>query len=116
LRAVFTNDDDSLVPGLFARIRIPLSDRHPALLVNERAVGTDLSQKFVLVLTPTNTVAYQPVQLGPMVDGERIVRSGLQPGDEIVVDGLERVRPGMPVSAEKALTQATSADTQTARR
>ncbi|HXB57947.1 MAG TPA: efflux RND transporter periplasmic adaptor subunit [Candidatus Acidoferrales bacterium] len=116
LRAVFTNDDDSLVPGLFARIRIPLSDRHPALLVNERAVGTDLSQKFVLVLTPTNTVAYQPVQLGPLVDGERIVRSGLQPGDEIVVDGLERVRPGMPVSAEKALTQVTSADTQTARR
>jgi RND family efflux transporter MFP subunit len=116
LRAVFTNDDDSLVPGLFARIRIPLSDRHPALLVNERAVGTDLSQKFVLVLTPTNTVAYQPVQLGPLVDGERIVRSGLQPGDEIVVDGLERVRPGMPVSAEKALTQATSADAQTARR
>ena len=116
LRAVFTNDDGSLVPGLFARIRIPLSDRHPALLVNERAVGTDLSQKFVLVLTPTNTVAYQPVQLGPLVDGERIVRSGLQPGDEIVVDGLERVRPGMPVSAEKALTQVTSADTQTARR
>jgi len=75
-----------------------------------------LSQKFVLVLTPTNTVAYQPVQLGPLVDGERIVRSGLQPGDEIVVDGLERVRPGMPVSAEKALTQVTSADTQTARR
>jgi RND family efflux transporter MFP subunit len=116
LRAVFTNDDGSLVPGLFARIRIPLSDRHPALLVNERAIGTDLSQKFVLVLTPTNTVAYQPVQLGPLVDGQRIVRSGLQPGDEIVVDGLERVRPGMPVSAEKALTQATSADAQTARR
>ena len=116
LRAVFTNEDDSLVPGLFARIRIPLSDRHPALLVNERAVGTDLSQKFVLVLTPTNTVAYQPVQLGPLVDGERIIRSGLQEGDEIVVDGLERVRPGMPVSAEKQLAQTSSSATQTARR
>ena len=116
LRAVFTNDDESLVPGLFARIRIPLSDRHPALLVNERAIGTDLSQKFVLVLTPTNTVTYQPVQLGPMVDGQRIIRSGLQEGNEIVVDGLERVRPGMPVSADKELSEVTSADAQTARR
>jgi multidrug efflux pump subunit AcrA (membrane-fusion protein) len=86
------------------------------LLVNERAIGTDLSQKFVLVLTPTNTVAYQPVQLGPLVDGERIIRSGLQTGDEIVVDGLERVRPGMPVSADKELAQTTSPDSQTARR
>lgn len=116
LRAVFTNDDGSLVPGLFARIRIPLSNRHPAMLVDERAIGTDLSQKFVLILTPTNTVAYRPVQLGPLINGQRIVRSGLQPGDEIVVDGLERVRPGMPVSPEKELTEVTSAETQTAHR
>jgi RND family efflux transporter MFP subunit len=116
VRAVFSNEDGSLVPGLFTRIRIPLSDRHPALLVNERAVGTDLSQKFVLMLTPSNTVAYQPVELGPLVDGQRIIRSGLQAGDEIVVDGLERVRPGMPVSAQKELSNVTSADTQTARR
>jgi len=114
LRAVFANDDGSLVPGLFTRIRIPLSDRHSALLVDERAIGTDLSQKFVLVLTPTNTVAYQPVQLGPLIDGQRIVRSGLQAGDEIVVNGLERVRPGMPVSAEKELAK--SASIQTAQR
>ena len=116
MRAVFSNDDGSLVPGLFARIRIPMSARHPALLVDERAVGTDLSQKFVLVLTPTNTVAYQPVQLGPMADGERIVRSGLDAGDEIVVNGLERVRPGMPVSAQKELASATPLKTETARR
>ena len=116
LRAVFTNDDGSLVPGLFARIRIPLSDRHSAMLVDERAIGTDQSQKFVLVLTPTNTVAYQPVQLGPLVDGQRIVRSGLQPGDEIVVNGLERVRPGMPVSAQKELAQTAPANGQTVQR
>jgi RND family efflux transporter MFP subunit len=119
LRAVFKNDDGNLVPGLFARIRIPLSDRHPAMLVDERAIGTDQSQKFVLVLTPTNTVAYQPVQLGPLVEGQRIVRSGLQPGDEIVVNGLERVRPGMPVSADKAgkaFAKAGAAGEQTARR
>jgi RND family efflux transporter MFP subunit len=117
LRAVFTNNDGSIVPGLFARIRIPLSDRHPAMLVDERAIGTDQSQKFVLVLTPTNTVAYQPVQLGPLVEGQRIVRSGLQPGDQIVVNGLERVRPGMPVSADKAdKALAKTAGGQTARR
>ncbi|HEX9048658.1 MAG TPA: efflux RND transporter periplasmic adaptor subunit [Verrucomicrobiae bacterium] len=101
LRAIFTNISGSIVPGLFARIRIPLSDRHPALLVDERAIGTDQSQKFVLALTPTNTVAYQPVQLGPQFEGRRIIRSGLQPGQEIVVNGLERVRPGMPVTVAK---------------
>lgn len=115
LRAVFSNDDGSLVPGLFARIRVPMSDRHPELLVDERAVGTDLSQKYVLLLTPTNTVAYQPVQLGPLIDGQRIVTSGLAVGDEIVVEGLERVRPGMPVTPERQLANAADA-TQTARR
>ena len=115
LRAVFTNNDGSLVPGLFARIRIPMSDRHPALLVDERSIATDLSQKFVLRLTPTNTVAYQPVQLGPMIEGQRVILSGLSAGDEIVVEGLERVRPGMPVSPEKEISKAAVA-AQTARR
>lgn len=115
LRAVFTNEDGSIVPGLFARIRIPLSDKHPALLVDERAIGTDQSQKFVLMLTPTNTVAYQPVQLGPLVDGQRIIRTGLQAGDEIVVNGMERIRPGMPVSPQKDLANATPSG-ETARR
>jgi len=118
LRAVFSNDDGRIVPGLFARIRIPLSERHPALLVDERAIGTDQSQKFVLSLTPTNTVAYQPVQLGPMADGKRIIRSGLQAGQEIVINGLERVRPGMPVTAEKETlnVNASRAGQQTAQR
>ncbi len=116
LRAVFSNNDGRIVPGLFARIRIPLSERHSALLVDERAIGTDQSQKFVLSLTPTNTVAYQPVQLGPLADSKRIVRSGLQAGQEIVVNGLERVRPGMPVTAEKETVNASSGGQQTAKR
>jgi len=116
LRAVFSNEDGALTPGLYARIRIPLSDRHPALLVDERAIGTDQSQQFVLTLTPTNTVAYQPVQLGPLVDGLRVVRSGLEAGQEIVVNGLERVRPGMPVTAGKETMSASLAGQQTARR
>jgi RND family efflux transporter MFP subunit len=100
LRAVFQNDDGRIVPGLFARIRIPLSEKHAALLVDERAIGTDQANKFVLALSATNTVAYQPVTLGPVVDGKRIVRTGLAAGERIVVDGLQRVRPGMLVSPE----------------
>jgi multidrug efflux system membrane fusion protein len=100
LRAVFTNHDDRIVPGLFARIQIPLSDSHPALLVDERAIGTDQANKFVLTLSPTNTVQYQAVELGPLVDGKRIVRSGLTAGEKIVVNGLSHVRPGMPVTPQ----------------
>jgi RND family efflux transporter MFP subunit len=100
LRAVFANGDDRIVPGLFARIRIPLSERHPVLLVDERAIGTDQANKFVLTLTPTNTVQYQVVELGPLVDGKRIVRSGLTADETIVVNGLARVRPGTPVTPQ----------------
>ena len=100
LRAVFPNPDGRVVPGLFARIRVPVSQRYQALLVQERAVGTDQAQKFVLTLTASNTVAYQTVQLGPEIEGKRIVRSGLQGNEEIIVNGLQRVRPGMPVAPQ----------------
>jgi RND family efflux transporter MFP subunit len=100
LRAVFPNDDGRIVPGLFARIRIPMSDRHPALLIDERAIGTDQANKFVLTLSPTNTVQYQPVVLGPLIDGKRVIRSGLEAGEKIVVNGLARVRPGMLVTPQ----------------
>jgi RND family efflux transporter MFP subunit len=100
LRAVFPNDDGRIVPGLFARIRIPLSERHNALLIDERSIGTDQANKFVLTLTPTNTVQYQAVELGPLVDGKRVVRSGLEAGEKIVVNGLARVRPGMSVTPQ----------------
>jgi RND family efflux transporter MFP subunit len=104
LRAVFPNGDGRIVPGLFARIRVPLSEEYAATLIEERAIGTDQGQKYVLTLTPTNTVAYRPVTLGPAVNGLRIVRSGLEPGEHIVVNGLQRVRPGMPVSAQTELS------------
>ncbi|HEX4264000.1 MAG TPA: efflux RND transporter periplasmic adaptor subunit [Verrucomicrobiae bacterium] len=103
LRAVFPNDDGRIVPGLFARIRVPLSARHSALLISERAVGTDQAQKYVLALTPTNTVAYQSVVLGPTIEGMRIIRSGVTGGEQIVVNGMQRVRPGMAVKAENAV-------------
>jgi len=115
LRAVFPNPNGRIVPGLFARIRVPLSERHTALLVEERAVGTDQGQKFVLALSATNTVEYRPVKLGPGVNGKRIVRAGLKPGEQVVVNGLQRVRPGMPVTPETAVA-AGERNLQTARR
>jgi multidrug efflux system membrane fusion protein len=101
LRAVFPNPDGRIVPGLFARIRLPASEKHPAFLVTERAIATDQAQKYVLTLTPSNTVAYQAVELGPEFEGKRVIRSGLHAGDKIVVNGLQRVRPGMPVAPEE---------------
>jgi len=98
VRAVFPNPDGRVVPGLFARLRIPISERHEVLLVDERAIGTDQAQKYVLTLTATNTVAYQAVKLGPTIDGRRVVRTGLNGDEQIVVNGLQRVRPGMPVA------------------
>jgi RND family efflux transporter MFP subunit len=103
LRAVFPNPEGRIVPGLFARIRVPLSESYSALLVEERAIGTDQAQKFVLTLTETNTVAYRPVKLGPAINGRRVVRSGLEAGEQVVVNGLQRVRPGMPVTPETAV-------------
>ena len=91
------------MPGLFARIRVPLSERYPALLVEERAIGTDQAQKFVLTLTPSNTVAYASVKLGPEIAGKRIIRSGLSGSEEVVVNGLQHVRPGMPVAPQQEI-------------
>jgi RND family efflux transporter MFP subunit len=102
LRLVFPNTDNALIPGLFARVRLPVGAPHPTLLVNERAIGTDQSQKFVLGVTKDHTAVYRTVKLGGSVDGMRVVRSGLSAGDEIIVNGLQRVRPGMIVDPEFA--------------
>ncbi len=116
LRAVFPNDNGRILPGLFARIRIPLSEKHEAILVDERAVGTDQAQKFVLTLSPTNTVQYQAVDLGPLMNGKRIVRTGLAVGQKIVVNGMARVRPGMPVTPQTEEANAPSPDVKVAKR
>jgi RND family efflux transporter MFP subunit len=100
LRTVFPNPDGRLLPGLFARVRVPGSERKPTLLISDRAIGTDQSQKFVLILSATNTVEYRPVKIGPLVEGKRVIRSGLNSGEQVVVNGLQRVRPGMPVVPE----------------
>jgi multidrug efflux system membrane fusion protein len=102
LRAVFPNSDGRIVPGLFARIRLPASEKHPAVLIEETAIGTDQAQKFVLTLTSSNTVAYRPVKLGSQMSGKRLIREGLQPGEQIVQNlVMARVRPGMPIQPQQ---------------
>ncbi|KQQ87351.1 efflux RND transporter periplasmic adaptor subunit [Massilia sp. Leaf139] len=98
MRAVFENRDGVLVPGLFARVQLGAADSRKAVLINERAVGTDQSRKFVYVVDAAGKAEYRPVTLGPVVDGLRVVRSGVKAGEKIVVNGLQRVRPGAPVS------------------
>ena len=97
VRAVFDNPDGRLMPGQFARLRLGLARTEPALAVNEGAVGTDQDRRFVMVVGDDNTVAYRQVSLGGVVDGLRLVTSGLKPGERIVVNGLQRVRPGAAV-------------------
>ncbi|HEY8901258.1 MAG TPA: efflux RND transporter periplasmic adaptor subunit [Chthoniobacterales bacterium] len=116
VRAEFANPGGRIVPGLFARIRIPMSGRHDALLVDEAAIGTDQAQKFVLTLGKDNTVQYRAVKLGPAIDGKRIVRSGLEPGEKIIVNGLMHARPGMPVTPQEAVAATEPAGPKTAKR
>lgn len=116
VRAVFPNDDGKLAAGLFGRIRVPIGQEHPALLVNDQAIGTNQGQKFILVVDEKDEVAYHPVEVGQLHDGLREVLPSLAvtepakdgkeatrqlkvlgPNDRIIVDGLQRVRPGMKV-------------------
>jgi membrane fusion protein, multidrug efflux system len=98
LRAVFANEDGHLIPGQFVRLRMAPATKEPALLVSERAVGTDQNKKFVLVVGDDSKAVYREVQLGAAVDGLRLVQLGLRPGERVIVNGLQRVRPGAVVA------------------
>lgn len=103
VRATFPNPDQFLTPGSFGRLRLPASAPHTALLVPDGAVTTDQSRKIVMTVTADGHVAPKVVQTGPIVDGLRLIRSGLDPADRVVIDGLMRARPGgvvTPVSGE----------------
>ena len=100
-RAVFANPDGRFTPGLFARIRLVGGTESETVLVDERAIGTDLGRSYVLILTPDNRVEQRFIELGPDVDGLRVIRSGLAGGDTVVVNGLQRVRPGQAVAAAR---------------
>ena len=96
-RAIFRNADRSLTPGLFVRLQLPKATKRAGLLIQDRAVGTDLDKRFVYVVKPDHTIEYRGVELGPLVNGLRVVRSGVNDGDLVVVNGLQRVRPGVKV-------------------
>ncbi|MCP2072617.1 UNVERIFIED_ORG: multidrug efflux system membrane fusion protein [Pseudomonas lini] len=99
-RAVFDNKDGAYTPGLYARLKLVGSGTYSAVLINDEAVGTDLGKKFVLVMDADNKPAYRAVELGPKIEGLRIVRNGLSKDDTIIVKGLQRARPGSPVTPE----------------
>jgi membrane fusion protein, multidrug efflux system len=98
-RAVFRNADRRLTPGLFVRLRLPGTASYDGVLVEDRAVGTDLDRRFVLVVDKDKKIESRPVTLGPVIEGLRVVRKGLTAGELVVVNGLQRVRPGVEVNA-----------------
>jgi multidrug efflux system membrane fusion protein len=100
-RAVLQNKDAQFTPGLFARVQLLGSAEYSAILIDDRAVNTDQSQKYVLVLGANNQIEYRKVKLGRVVDGLRVVREGLKAGDVIVVNGAQRVHPGVTVTPQK---------------
>ncbi|MDX1962055.1 MAG: efflux RND transporter periplasmic adaptor subunit [Pirellulales bacterium] len=99
-RAIFKNDDLTLTPGLFARVRLPGSERHSAIMLPDQAIGTDLAEKFVYVVEAGNKIRRQVVTLGPIIDGLQLIREGLKGDETIVLDGIQRVRPGSEVQAK----------------
>jgi membrane fusion protein, multidrug efflux system len=102
VRATFDNRDGTLIPGQFVKVRMGRGKVEPAVLVSERAVGTDQNKRFVIVVGPDDKAVWREVTLGGTSDGQRIVTSGLEPGERIVVNGLQRVRPGALIAPQPA--------------
>lgn len=100
VRAVFDNKDGQLVPGLYARIRLGGGSEREAVMIAEKAVGTDQAKRFVLVVDKDNKAEYREVHTGATQDGLIVVDAGLQAGERIIVNGLQRVRPGAPVAPQ----------------
>jgi RND family efflux transporter MFP subunit len=115
VRAVFDNPAPKsgprlLTPGLFARVRLPVSDEHPAILIPERAIGTDQGQKFVYVVDKDDRAEYRRIVVGAVHDGMRVIREGVGLEDRVIVNGLQRVRPRAPVKPIEATAAEAGAD------
>jgi membrane fusion protein, multidrug efflux system len=104
-RAIFDNKDGFLTPGFFGRLRL-FGGAHDALLIPDGAIASDQANKIVFTVAEDGTVGTKRVELGPIIDGLRVVRSGLAPTDRIVIDGLPRARPGQKVTAEDGTIKA----------
>ncbi|WP_404936853.1 efflux RND transporter periplasmic adaptor subunit [Pseudomonas sp. JDS08PS003] len=104
VRAVFDNANGELTPGMYARVRTGDSAPRATTLIRDQAVGTDQSKKYVFVVTSDNKVVYREVTLGPVIDGWRVVRSGLSKGERIVIEGLQKIRPNDLVEPQPAVS------------
>jgi RND family efflux transporter MFP subunit len=109
-RALIPNPDLTLTPGLFARLRLPGSGLYSAVLLPDEAIGSDQSQKFVYVVADDGKVEYRAVKIGPLIDGLRVVRDGVTAEEWVVVSGVQRVRPGQPVDAQRDTPEAKPTD------
>lgn len=113
VRAAFPNPNYFITPGQFGRVRVPMSQLHPALLVPDAAVVTDQSTKMLFTVMPDGIVAPKPVELGPVVDGNlRIIHSGIDANDQVIVNGLLRARPGQKVTPEQGTVEGAAAPKQ----
>jgi RND family efflux transporter MFP subunit len=97
LRGVFANPHETLTPGYFGRFRVPIGVPHDALLVTDRAIDSDQGQKIVYVIDKSNKVVVRPIRSGALNDGLRVIEEGLQPDEQVVVNGIQQIRPGMAV-------------------
>ena len=104
-RAIFANADGKFTPGLFARIRLVSAESREVALAPDRAVATDLGKRYVVVVNGSNKAEYRPVEIGPLAGNLRIIRSGLKPGDRVIVGGLQKVKPGDTVAPVKVKTE-----------
>lgn len=109
LRAVLTNEDKVLFPGLFARVRIPLGEPQPMLVVPNRVIGNDQEGDYVLVVGPDNVVVRRSVVKGPLTGSDCAIQSGLTLEDRVIVNGLANAQPGETVTPEAAVAPANSA-------
>lgn len=101
LRGVFPNADDLLSPGFFARMRVRGSTPYPAILLPDRAIATDQAQRFIWVVNQENQVEYRKVVLGAHIGQSRVIKEGLKPEEWVVIEGLQKLRPGIKVNPER---------------
>jgi membrane fusion protein, multidrug efflux system len=117
VRAIVDNKDGSLVPGMFVQVQVGAATMRSVALITDRAIGTDQSKKFVYVVGDDKMPIYREVTLGNSFNGMRVIESGLQPGEKIIINGLQHVRPGVPVAPEEVtmgIATMTTAPTATA--
>lgn len=115
-RAVFANNQGIFTPGMFARVQVPGSAPYTALVIPDTAIGSEQARKFVYVVRPDDTVAQKYVELGQLSDGDRVIRSGIEPTDRVIVEGLMRARPGVKVTPQAAPAPASAAAAGTAQK